>query len=234
MYDGSTHIGYMTTSKAWENWFCRTSPWKDLSVCEFASNWMDPDYHHFSIEVRNDQVKGRTVYATEDIPKGHFVNPKDAALSWRLEKDVFDALVQFVKDYPEAEMYKNLLDFLQAYGFTQQGIGIDGFGVSVASISTFINHACSKDDERITGLSIVDDDGEEAAFSPPYARRAEVIEQVTVATQDIHIGEEILQDYSMFRPESDKAYKEYLEQMCATGVGLVPRDSDESRTTCTL
>ena len=94
---------------------------------------------------REEQCMPRKIYQ-----KATFVNSNDAATSWRLEQDVFNALVQFVEDYPGAEMYKHLLDFLQAYGFTQKGIGIDGFGVSVASINTFINHACSKDDERVT------------------------------------------------------------------------------------
>ena len=83
-------------------------------------------------------------------------------------------------------------------------------------------------------LSIVDDDGEEVAFSPPYARRVEVIQQLVVASQDIRVGEEILQDYSPFRPESDEAYKKYLKKMCETGLGLVPREGDENSSTCTL
>lgn len=236
VYDGPTHKGYMITSRAWENWFCKTSPWKLFPICEFTKNWMDPSYHHLGVEVRQDPVKGRTVYATEDIPKDHFVNPIDAAKSWRLERDLLDALIDFVDEYPEAEMYRNLLDYLQAYGFTQKGLGIDGFGVSVASVSTFINHACFKKEASIVGLrsAEVDGDGEEVAFSPPYARRPEVIEQLTVASRDIHVGEEILQDYSSFRVKSDKEYKEYLRKMCESGVGMVvDRDSDDKKSTCT-
>lgn len=231
VYDGPTHKGYMITSRAWENWFCKTSPWKEFPICEFVTmNWMNPSYYHLLglANVRHDPVKGRTILATEEIPKHHFVNPIDAAKSWHLEQDLLDSLIEFVDEHPGAEMYRNVLDYLQAYGFTQKGLGIDGFGVSVASVSTFINHACSKEEANIGCLesAYVDGDGEEVAFSPPYLRRNEVVEQLIVANRDIHVGEEILQDYSSFRPESDHEYKSYLQDMCKSGIGMVPVDDD--------
>lgn len=173
----------MVTSKAWENWYCNTLVGREHPMCtSFLPQWMNSSYHHRSLSVRHDPVKGRTVYASEDIPQGHFVNSVDAALSWRLEKDLLDALVQFVKDFPDATMYRDVLDFLMAYGFTQKGIGIDGFGVSVASVSTFTNHACSKEEASVHGLGAEDEEWWEGlTFSPPCARRPEVVEQLTTS-----------------------------------------------------
>ena len=106
IYDGLTHMGYMIMSRAWENWYCKTLPGLNLALCtKFLQNWMDPAFHHLGVEVRKDAMKGRTVFATEDIPEGHFVNSQDAAFSWRIERDIWDALNKFVQDYPEAEMY---------------------------------------------------------------------------------------------------------------------------------
>jgi hypothetical protein len=78
----------------------------------------------------------------------------------------------------------------------------------------------------IGGLAIaeMDEDGEEVAYSPPCARRPEVVEQLTVAIRDITAGEEILQDYSSFRDESDKDFQRFLKEMCKDGIGLVPVD----------
>ena len=225
VYDGPTHTGYMITSRAWENWYCKTRPGRDLPICnDFLPNWFDPKYHSYDTEVKQLPNKGRSLVATKDIPKGTFINPHDAAMSWRLEQDLLDALVKFVDDYPEATMYRNVLDFLMAYGFTQQGIGIQGLAVSLACTNTFVNHACSQGEENVNGLmsaEVTEDPGDEATFSPPCARRPEIVEQLLVASRDIKAGEEILQDYSSFRVESDEDFKSFLKKMCDTGTGLV-------------
>lgn len=233
VYDGPTHTSYMVPSRAWENHYCKTIPGRNLPICKSVlKNWMDASYHHFGVGVRKDKVKGRTVYATEDIPKGHFINPQDVALGWRIEQDQWQALNEFVEDYPEAEMYRQLRDFVIAYGFEQHTLGINGWGVSIACTSTFTNHACTKQEANVSWLKPAyesedgkDDEG--LVFSPPFVRRAEVFAQLMVASKNIKAGDEILQNYITFRTSPDKKYKEFLNTMCNEGVGLVSDSADD-------
>lgn len=225
VYDGPTHAGYIRPSRVWENHFCKTIPGRNLPICQSVlADWMDISFHHRDVEVRKDPVKGRTVYATEDIPKDHFINPQDASLGWRLERDQWKALNKFVNDYPEADMYRQLREFLLAYGFEQQDLGIDGWGVSLACTNTFVNHACSSSEDNTSWLKPAFEheygkDG--AAYSPPFVRRAEIFAQLTVASRDIKAGEEILQNYYSFRVNPDDEYKKLLKRMCEEGSGLV-------------
>jgi len=231
VYDGPTHKGYMIPSRVWQNHYCKTIPGRNLPICQsFVHDLMDASFHHHNLDVRKDPVKGRTLYAAEDIPKGHFINPQDASLSWRIEQDQWQALNKFVEDFPEADMYRQLLDFILAYGFEQQALGIDGWGVSIACANTFINHACTKSEENVSWHkpAYQNEDGNEdeyLVFSPPFTRRAEILEQLVVTSRDIKAGDEILQNYFAFRTSPDKEYRKLLKSMCEDGVGLVS-DSD--------
>lgn len=225
VYDGPTHKSYMSPSRAWERWYCNTLPGRTLPICKSVIHqWMNSTYHHRGVEVKKDAIKGRSVIATEEIPKGHFVNPQDTDLTWRIERHEWEALNKLVEDFPEADMYRALRDFIFAYGFEQQALGIDGWGVSIGTTNTFTNHACSKEEENVDWWkdAYVTEDGDlEMTFSPPFTRRFEALAQVEVASKDIKPGDEVLQDYFSFRVKPDKEYITFLQGMCSEGIGLV-------------
>ena len=181
--------------------------------------------------MRHDPVKGRTLFATEDIPEGHFVLPHDPGLSLHLEEQQVDALKQFVADFPDAEMYQHLLDYLNAYGFETQGLGIYGWSVSLACNNTFMNHACSKEEENVKWLEtayLTEDGHKDLTFSPIFTRRAEILSQLSVSTRNIKAGEELSVNYTAFRTDDDKEFNKFLSTVCAEGIGLVPVDESEA------
>lgn len=225
VYDGPTHVQYMVPSRAWENHYCKTSLGRDLPICQsFLQEWMDASVHNHFVDVRKDSVKGRTMYATEDIAQGRIINPQDAAFSLRMEQDQWEALNKFIEDFPEAEMYRQLRDFFVAYGFEQQELGIYGWGVSIACTNTFVNHACSEQEQNVDGsefLYVTEDDVAAQVFSPPFTRRSEVLAQLLIASKDIKAGDELLQDYSSMMDEQNEKYRHFLQTMCEDGVGAV-------------
>merc|ERR1719232_1851134 len=137
LYDGPTHEGYQKPSRAWERWFCTTTPWKDFKICsEFLTDFFDPSHHHFNVEVRQDPVKGKTLYVMEDVPKGHFILADSTTLN--LDSFEWDILEDFISKYPGTTMVEELYKYVKAYGVDANIIGKTGWSV-VLSPQTFVN-----------------------------------------------------------------------------------------------
>jgi hypothetical protein len=229
VYDGPTHVRYLEVPRVWENWYCNAPPGKDVPICTTVlPDWFDNSYHHFLTEVREDPVKGRSLYAAEDIPNGHFVLPSDASLSLHLDAYQWEALNKFIDDFPHAVMYQQLRDFILAYGYESDSFGQSGWDVSIASNNTFTNHACTSLEASVGHVSIafVGESGMEPGFSPPLMRRAHLFSVLTTANRDMKAGDEILMDYSLFRSNVDPDFVSLLESMCHKGIGLVPIATD--------
>lgn len=116
LYDGPTHIAYLQTPLVWEYWYCRNPVMGESTfACRFFLNqWYNASYHHLSsssTEVRRVPVKGRTLFATQAIPKGHFVLSQDTALNLQIDAVRWYALERFVEDFPDAKQYGALRDF---------------------------------------------------------------------------------------------------------------------------
>lgn len=225
VYDGPTHLNYLMISRAWEHWYCQTILGRDLPICkDFLPKWFDPGYHFNNAEVRIDPKKGRSLFTREDIPKGHFVLPQDAALGIRVERDQWEALNEFVEMFPDADMFRQFRDFVVAYGFESEPLERSGWVVSIACNNSFTNHACTKEEE--TTMEVIDihysEDGiSDVFFSPPVSRRADLLGALVMTSRDVKAGEELAMDYNSFREDPDYEFKELLRQMCDEGVGLV-------------
>jgi hypothetical protein len=228
MYDGPTHVKYQTPSRIWEHWYCASSPGKDLPGCTFFQNWMfDPSRHHTNVERKVHPVKGRSLFSAEHIPKDHFVNFNDVIHSLHIDQTEWQALVAFIDEYPDAELYRQLRDFIVIYGFQTKAHSMTGWAVSVSSTNTFTNHACTDEDMTVTtgdyfvGLS---EDGLYNKFSPLASRRPRIAAYATVAKRDIQPGDEIQMNYQIFRSDFHEHpyYDVFLTGMCSTGVGMVP------------
>jgi len=220
VYDGPTHQSYLKTSRAWENWYCNTLPGRNLPICNtFLPSWFDSSLHSYSTEVKRHPKKGRTLVATEDIPKGSFVLPHDAALGIHIDRDKWDALNKFIDDFPDAEMFRDFRDFVVAYGFESETLGQGGWTVSIACNNTFTNHACTKEEETTETLFDVhyDESGQEyVSFSPPMNRRADLLGVLAITVRDVKAGEELTIDYRCFREdENDEDFNEFLRSMCS-------------------
>lgn len=182
------------------------------------------------VGVRPDPIKTRTLYAVERITKGQFIAPDDVAMQLMIDGIESDQLDEFLKMYPDANMYQHLRNFFEFYGFDSEKLGTSGESVSLASNATFINHGCLKEQVNIAIIDALhdgEDDDEtpyhEGAvrFSPAITRRAEMSGTMAVATRDIEKGEEILENYRFMveRPNDDGDYEKSMEEMCKTGVG---------------
>ena len=197
-------------------------------ACEtFLQNLYDPVQHEGLTEVKRDAVKGRGLYAANDIAKGAFINADDTHLNLHIHRYQWEALNQFVEDYPDAHMYRQLRDFFLSYGFENEPNGLSGWTVSVANMNTFSNHACNEEDQSVEstdGLAYDKEEGE-IMFSPLAYRRKNMF-MFTVAARDIKAGEEIQMDYSSFRTELTEEYSALLKSFC-DGEGLVPVDFEE-------
>ena len=168
--------------------------------------------------------KGRSLHATTDIRKGQFILPHDAALSLRIDAQQWEALTKFVEDFPEAEMYAQLRDFIIAYGFESEPLGQSGWAVSIACNNTFTNHACGEAERNAIWVedAFYDEDGDFAGFTPVVTRKSELVGILTVAAHDIKAGDEIMMDYGAFRTSAnDGDFHGFLNRMCVEGVGLV-------------
>jgi hypothetical protein len=231
VYDGPTHLRYGTPSKNWEHWYCHTAPGKDLDSCKlFLPNWMNFTYHHSNTEVRRDHVKGRGLFAAENIPAGHFVLPEDAAFALRMDTYQWDALNEFLKTFPDATMYKQLQDFFYAYGFESETMGNTGWAVSGSCNNTFTNHGCTKEEQNLSPVNYVFDDEDktgDVAFSPVLFRRPAVISVLAMARVDISAGDELMIDYSTFRSEGNTEFTSFLSSICESGEGLVPIEDED-------
>lgn len=229
VYDGPTHLNYLMISRAWEHWYCQTIPGRDLPICkDFLPHWFDSEYHFYNAEVKRDPKKGRKLVTNEDIPKGHFVLPNDAALGIRIERDKWDALNQFVEDFPDASLFRQFRDFVIAYGFEAESLERSGWVVSIASNNSFTNHACTKEEETtmtIRDIHYSEDGGNDVSFSPPVNRRADLLGVLTITSRDVKAGEELTMDYSCFREEPDEEFKEFLREMCEEEDGGLVHDA---------
>lgn len=226
-YDGATHMRYIRPSRMWENWYCQSWIGKDMPVCsEFRPRWYNSSFHSkpHATEIRHDEIKGRALYAIENITKDSFMMSSDSWLSIHLDVYQFKALQNFVEDFPDAEMYKNFLNYVIAYGYESEPLGGSGWSVSIASNNTFTNHACTEEEGLVQGgYQEVDKDGKVILFSPIITRRVEAM-NVAVVQRDIEAGEEITQDYHSFRTSEDPDFNTFLDSICATGEGLIPVD----------
>lgn len=239
VYDGATHASYHTPSRAWQNWYCHTSPGKDLHVCNsFLNDWYNPEKHHYQAEVRKDAVKGRSLHALEDVPVGHFLVPDDAAMVLRIDTQRWSMLNEFVERFPDADMYRQIRDFFDAYGFESIALGLGGWAVSVGSNATFVNHGCTEEERNVVSIEdvFVGEDGDDILFSPMLVRFGELTTVLIHTMRDIAAGEEIQMDYADC---TDIARNEELMKMCSTGVGSIDpidghslfTDDVDSRTT---
>jgi len=224
-YDGSTHANYLIPSRAWENWYCESNLGNKAKACkEFLNNFYDPIMHQAETEVRRDPVKGRGLYAVNDIPKGAFINADDSHLNLHIHRYQWNELNRFVEEYPDAQMYSQLRDFFTAYGFENEGNGNSGWTVSVGNTNTFMNHACTEEGRNADGGATDDDDDEDLeylVFSPLTYRRKNA-SMLTVAARNIKAGEELQMDYSPFRSVMTPEYAALLQSFCDNGEGLVP------------
>jgi SET domain-containing protein len=180
--------------------------------------------------VKKIPVKGRTLFATENIPKGHFVQPNDAAVSMRIDRIQWEALNKFISDFPEADQFRELRDFYLAYGFESDVLGVGGWAVSIAGISSFMNHACLEEERNVDPnmyLQYGEDGNAEVQFSPPMNRRAELLGVLAIASRDIMAGEEIAIDYHLLRNAYDEL-DSFLKHVCSNGVGLVHDSVDDA------
>ena len=231
VYDGMTHRQYNTLSRAWEHWYCKSLPGRELPICNsFLARWFNADNHFYGTVVRQHPVKGRSLFAVEDCPAGHFILPHDAGLSLRIDKQRWNALNKFIDDFPEADLYRQLRDFFITYGFESEALGSTGWAVSIACNNTFTNHGCSHDEINtcwVEELYVGEDENPSSPFSPPFLRKSELFVMLTHAVKDIKAGDEIMMDYSAFREHvaTDQNFTKFLDDMCQKGVGLVPTTS---------
>lgn len=227
-YDGTTHQRYLRPSRVWENWYCQSEIGKETLECSsLLKDLYDPINHGHKTEVRRDPVLGRSLHAGEDIPKGAFILGDDTHMHLHIDRNQWNELQKFIKDFPDAAMYKSLRDFFLTYGFENEPIGLSGWSVSIASNNTFTNHACTKDEQNVMGFPYTNDvelrERINRAFSIFNLRRPRLA-MATRALRGIKSEETILIDYSDFRSEEDQKFTQFLQGICATGVGLVNPD----------
>jgi hypothetical protein len=147
----------------------------------------------------------------------------------RLDRQQWLALNKFVKDFPGADMYKQLRDFFLIYGFEAEPVGVTGWSVSIACNNTFTNHGCTPEDCNInvmkkTEMFIGEDDNPSIPFSPPLYRKSELFGVLVETVRDVKAGEEIMINYSNLRVslDNDVGFSKFLSEMCDKGIGLVP------------
>lgn len=224
-YDGATHANYLVPSRAWENWYCESELGRNQTACKnFMKDFYNPVIHQGEAEVRRDPVKGRGLYAVNDIPKGAYINADDSHMNLHIHRYQMEALQSFVEEYPDADMYNQLLQFFHAYGFENEPNGQSGWTVSVANVNTFINHACSEEARNAEG--ILDVHIEDSLFSPILYRQKN-LGVITIAARDIKAGEELQMDYSGFRSTMTPEYANLLKSFCETGEGLVDVNGED-------
>mmetsp|Transcript_47041 Transcript_47041/g.71118 ORF Transcript_47041/g.71118 Transcript_47041/m.71118 type:complete len:629 (+) Transcript_47041:78-1964(+) len=126
-YDGSSHKAYLTPSRAWENWYCRSNLGKDQYQCHtLLPKFYDPANHVSETEIRRDATKGRGHYAVTDIPEGSFINADDSHIHLHMHRYQWEALNDFVEKFPDAQMYRDLKNFFESYGYENEPNGLSG------------------------------------------------------------------------------------------------------------
>ena len=248
-YDGTTHLTYLRPSRVWENWFCQSILGNDTLECtSLIIDWYNSTMHDFKTEVLKDPVTGRSLHAAEDIPKGSFINADDTYNHLHIDAHQWEGLNKFVKDFPEAKLYKGLVDFFVTYGFQNEPAGLNGWSVSVASTNTFTNHGCTPEQRNVMAFPYSEDKevmyANERVFGFIQIRRPQLA-MSTGALRDIKKGEALMMDYSEFRsqPAYETEFIQFLDNICSTGVGLVDskdgsfvekQDDDEDKENKTL
>ena len=237
-YDGTAHIRYLRPSRVWENWYCHSDVGKDTLDCSLlVRDWYNATKHDHKTEVRRDKVTGRSLHAAQDIPKGSFIQGDDTHMHLHIDSHQWKALNNFVKNFPDAKLYKDLRDFFMIYGFQNEPMGLSGWSVSVASNNTFTNHACSMRDENVKAFPYTNDEETLArtdkVFSFVQWRRPKLY-MATGALRDIKQGEPILMDYSAFRTFNDPKYTALIKSFCDKGIGLVEAEDGSGANQCVL
>ncbi len=225
-YDGTTHVSYLRPNRVWENWYCRSILGRTSLECStLIRDWYDPSKHGHKTEVRRDTIKGRSLHAAEDIPKGVFILADDTYMNLHIDAHQWEGLNNFVNDFPDASMYKDLRDFFLTYGFENEPIGLSGWSVSVASNNTFTNHGCTDAERNVKAFpftlnATILDEEEDRMFSVLKLRRP-LLGMATGSLREIKKGEAIMMDYSQFRTNKDPKFTQFLQGICMTGKGLV-------------
>lgn len=121
-YDGPTHVSYLNPSRVWENFYCESKEMGRGSVlCDFVQEkFYNPSQYEGVTEIKRDSFRGRALYAVNNIKEGMFINSDDTYLSLHMEKFQWDALNNFVEEYPDASMYKDLQNFYISYGYENE------------------------------------------------------------------------------------------------------------------
>ena len=238
-YDGTTHNKYLRPSRVWENWYCRSNLGKDALECmSLLKNWYDSSKHGHKTMVIPDPVTGRSLHAAEDIPKGAFILGDDTHMHIHIDAIQWKGLNKFVKDFPDAKLYKGLRDFFLTYGFQNEPVGLSGWSVSVASNNTFTNHGCTPEEQNVQAFPYIADPEEFKEFISKekileliQMRRPQLF-MATGALRDIKKGEPIMMDYEAFRTYEDPKYTKFLQDICDTGIGLVDSRDGSATNQC--
>jgi hypothetical protein len=235
IYDGSTHMHYKIPTRNWEIWYCSTPPGMYASGCSFfRSDIFNQQKHHKGVEVRKHPVKGRAVYATESMAINEFVNFDDTASLFNIDPADWKALNKFIENYPEATKYKDLRDWIFAYGFETLVIGMTGWSVSIASVNTFVNHACSEEEVKTAACDFIfvnEDNEPSVAFSPIINRHPFMASAAQCIIRSINAGDEVAMDYSAFVGDASERpyFQMLLTDMCQSGQGVVLGDKDQPK-----
>ena len=227
LYDGPTHRSYVRPSRLWERWYCSKKPWKDMAACnEFVTKFFDPKYHVHDVEVRVHPVKGRTLYAAHDIPKGYLIHPRDSANTVIFDNEQYENFFNFITLHPSATLFKSMYWTIDGYGFESSGNGFNGYVVTTTEMS-FMNHGCNDEELNVNPLlSIQEDEDKDTMefFNPVLVRRNEMASVNSFTLRDIPKGEELLFDY---KHTSNVGIMDKTEaKMCAGGSGYFNVEND--------
>ena len=94
--------------------------------------------------------------------------PDDAATGLRIDSQQWEALNDFIAQFPDAHLYQELRDIFVADGFESETLGLSGWCVSVANNSTFTNHASTQAEANVKYVEaiFVSEGGDGVRFSP--------------------------------------------------------------------
>jgi len=208
VYDGMTHTQYNTLSRAWEHWYCKSLPGRDLPICNsFLARWFNADHHFYDTEVRHHPVKGPTLFAIKDCPIGNFVLPHNAGLTLHLDSQRWAALNKFINDFPAVEMYHRLRHFFDVYGLESEPFRSNDRYVSIGCDMIFAHHGCGDQDANIGLLEYAlfgEDKNHFSPFSPPLHRKSELLGVLVETGTHIKKGEEIIGNCATFREKGNR------------------------------
>mmetsp|Transcript_32454 Transcript_32454/g.64339 ORF Transcript_32454/g.64339 Transcript_32454/m.64339 type:complete len:730 (+) Transcript_32454:87-2276(+) len=222
-YDGTTHKSYQRPSRAWEEWSCLSPAFNGHDMCTTYRPQLYDKTGNFnnSTVVALDDIKGRTLKATEAIPAGKFINLQDPATSLYLDLSEWRLLNDFIEKYPDASMYAELRDYIDEYGYESFSSSRVGWVVSTASVSTFINHGCTKEEFKVRAV-VKREDPDVISHSYFFARHTELLNNGLLVLKDIGKDEEILQDYREFwDAAASSEFDDFENEVCGNRIGLI-------------